>query len=117
MLCSGPSGPRAGNNNDPDEKSITHLPERQVTALDDLRVECDLYLLKSGTELALSLGGALHTLGVATLNPYPTVALMRNKIILTRLLQQAGVPTPATYAALHPGELAPLLHCAVVLVE
>ena len=64
--------------------------------LADLRVENDLYILKSGTELALSVAGALHALGAATLNPYPTVAMMRNKIIVTRMLKEAGVPTPDT---------------------
>jgi hypothetical protein len=53
--------------------------EAQRIDLAAVREEYDLYLLKSGTDLALSLAGALHAAGAATLNPYPTVALMRNK--------------------------------------
>src|SRR5437870_13481135 len=77
------------------EVELIH-PEKQLISLSRVRVESDLYLLKSGSDLALSLGGALHALGAATLNPYPTVARMRNKIIVTRLLRAAGVPTPDT---------------------
>jgi len=44
-------------------------PEERIVDLADLRVENDLYILKSGTELALSVAGALHALGAATLNP------------------------------------------------
>lgn len=83
--------------------------ETMVLELTALRVEHDLYVLKSGTDLAMSLAGALHALGAATLNPYPTVALMRNKIIATRMLQQAGVPTPETYVARHSADLVPYL--------
>src|SRR5207244_11318262 len=59
--------------------------------------------------LALSLAGALHQQGAAIVNPYPASAALRDKIIASRVLQAAGVPTPATYVALHPDQLAPLL--------
>ena len=49
-------------------------PEERMVDLAELRVENDLYILKSGTELALSVAGALHALGAAT--------QMRNKIIV-----------------------------------
>ena len=51
-------------------------PEKQVFDLATVRVQNDLYILKSGTELALSMAGVLHALGAVTLNPYPTVAMM-----------------------------------------
>ena len=51
-------------------------PEKQLLDLATVRVENDLYIVKSGTELALSMAGALHALGAVTLNPYPTVAMM-----------------------------------------
>ncbi|MGH7451428.1 MAG: hypothetical protein ACRENG_08805, partial [bacterium] len=38
-------------------------PEERLTNLAHVRVEHDLYILKSGTELALSLAGALHAVG------------------------------------------------------
>jgi ribosomal protein S6--L-glutamate ligase len=92
-------------------------PERQLTNLARLRVDHDLYLLKSGTEPALSFGGALHALGAVTLNPYPTVAMMRNKVIVTRALQAAGVPTPNTYMTTRPQDFAPLLEAGPLILK
>src|SRR2546430_13257572 len=59
--------------------------------------------------LAFSLAGALHRLGAALVNPYPASAALRDKIVTCRILQAAGVPTPATYVASRAEELAPLL--------
>ena len=92
-------------------------PEERIVDLADLRVENDLYILKSGTELALSVAGALHALGAATLNPYPTVAMMRNKIIVTRMLKEAGVPTPDTYVASDPSDFRPLLEFGPLILK
>jgi len=92
-------------------------PEERIVDLTDLRVENDLYILKSGTELALSVAGALHALGAATLNPYPTVAMMRNKIIVTRMLKEAGVPTPDTYVASDPSDFRPLLELGPLILK
>ena len=49
------------------------------SGIDVARVEadCDLYLLKSGAETALSLAGVLHAAGAKIINPYPTVVAMR----------------------------------------
>jgi len=92
-------------------------PEEGRVDLDALRVENDLYVLKSGTELALSVAGALHGLGAATLNPYPTVAMMRNKIIVTRMLQAAGLPTPETFVASDPTNFRPLLNSGPLILK
>jgi glutathione synthase/RimK-type ligase-like ATP-grasp enzyme len=83
-------------------------PEKQTLDLSTVRVQNDLYVTKSGTALALSLAGTLYGLGAKTLNPYPTVMLLKDKIIVTRLLQQAGIPTPETHVTSEPKELAPL---------
>jgi len=92
-------------------------PEKQLLDMATVRVENDLYILKSGTELALSMAGALHGLGAVTLNPYPTVAMMRNKIIVTRMLQQAGLPVPASYVASDPSEFVPLLDSGPLILK
>jgi len=92
-------------------------PEKQMLDLATVRVQNDVYILKSGTELALSLAGALHALGAVTLNPYPTVAMMRNKIIVTRMLQDAGLPVPASYVASDPREFAPLLDSGPLILK
>jgi ribosomal protein S6--L-glutamate ligase len=95
----------------------TIYPEERVTGLSTLDVRNDLYVLKSGSELGLSLGGALHAAGAATLNPYPVAAMCRDKVIATRILQRAGIPTPETYATAQPGELAPLLDDGPLVVK
>ncbi len=92
-------------------------PEKQLINLADIRVRHDIYLLKSGTDLALSLAGALHEQGAATLNPYPTVAMMRNKIVVTRILQAAGVPVPDTYVTTNRADLAPLLDAGPLIIK
>ena len=92
-------------------------PEKQMLDLATVRVQNDLYILKSGTELALSVAGALHALGAVTLNPYPTVAMMRNKIIVMRMLQHAGLPVPASYVASDPREFVPLLDSGPLILK
>src|SRR5262245_21851960 len=87
--------------------------------LDVARVEadCDTYLLKSGTETALSQAGVLHAAGAKIINPYPTVIAMRDKIISTKMLQSAGVPLPETWFASKPGQLAILLKEGQIVVK
>lgn len=93
------------------------FPEKQMTNLADLRVENDLYLIKSGTEPALSVAGSLHVLGAKTLNPYPTVAMLRNKVIVMRALQAAGVPVPDTYMTGNAADLIPLLDAGPLIIK
>jgi ribosomal protein S6--L-glutamate ligase len=95
----------------------TICPDDELTPLSDLRVEHDVYVLKSGSELALSLAGALHEAGATIVNPYPVAAACRDKVIATSVLQSAGVPTPETYLAAHVGELAPLLDEGPLVVK
>lgn len=92
-------------------------PEKQLTDLSQVRVEHDLYLLKSGTEPALSFGGALHVLGAVTLNPYPVVQMLRNKVIVMRALQAAGVPVPGTYMTCDAADLVPLLEAGPLILK
>jgi ribosomal protein S6--L-glutamate ligase len=92
-------------------------PEERFTELESLRAEYDLYVLKSGTEVALSLAGALHSLGATILNPYPVAAALRDKIVSTRILQSAGVPVPDTYVSSHPKHFAPLLEAGPLVLK
>jgi ribosomal protein S6--L-glutamate ligase len=87
---------------------VIYLDE-QVTDLSELRVEHDLYVLKTCREIALSVAGALHALGAPILNPYPAAVMCRDKIMASRLLEEAGVPTPPSYVASRPEQLGPLL--------
>jgi ribosomal protein S6--L-glutamate ligase len=95
----------------------TLYPDEVATRLSEVRVEHDLYVLKSGSELALSLAGALHAAGATIINPYPVALACRDKVVATRLLQSAGVPTPETYVAAQIGELSPLLDDGPLVVK
>jgi ribosomal protein S6--L-glutamate ligase len=74
-----------------------------------LRVEHDLYVLKSGSELALSLAGVLHTQGARIVNPFPVSLACRDKVITTALLQAAGLPVPETRVTTSLTDVAELL--------
>jgi ribosomal protein S6--L-glutamate ligase len=91
--------------------------DEQVTDLCDLRIEYDLYVLKSSSEIALSVAGALHALGAPILNPYPTAVMCRDKIMASRMLEEAGVPAPPSYVASHPAQLIPLLEEGPLVVK
>jgi ribosomal protein S6--L-glutamate ligase len=92
-------------------------PEEALTDLSRVRAQHDLYVLKSGTELALSLAGALHAVGAAILNPYPVACACRDKVVATRILQRAGVPVPETFVTHDPWRLAPLLDGGPLVVK
>jgi len=84
-------------------------PDQQTIDLSSVRVENDLYVIKSGTDLSMSWAGIVHAQGAATLNPYNTVSMLRNKIIVTQVLEAAGLPTPQTFIGNDLKTLTPLL--------
>lgn len=92
-------------------------PDEQPIDLARLRVEHDLYVLKSGSETALSLGGALHALGATILNPYPVAVMCRDKIVACETLERAGVPVPESYVVAQPVQLASLLDEGPLVVK
>jgi len=92
-------------------------PDEDLAELVKVEVRHDLYVLKAGSELALSLAGALHSAGANILNPYPTAAICRDKVVATRILQSAGVPVPETYVTARPERLAPLLDHGPLVVK
>lgn len=92
-------------------------PDEDPCDLGRLRVEHDLYVLKSGTETALSVAGALHEAGANILNPYPVAAACRDKVVNTHALRAAGVPLPETYVAARAAQLAPLLAEGALVVK
>jgi ribosomal protein S6--L-glutamate ligase len=73
-----------------------------ITRPDRLLVEHDLYLLKSHTELSLSLAGVLAAQGARLLNPYESCLAAQDKIVASRRLRAAGVPVPRVWVT---GEL------------
>ena len=92
-------------------------PAAAAIDLSNVRVEYDLYVLKQQSGLALSLAGVLHAQGAAIVNPYPVSLALRDKIVTSRILQAAGVSTPATYVTTHPDKLAPLLEAGPLIVK
>ena len=95
---------------------IVH-PGDQLLDVSSIRVEHDLYVLKSKTDLTLSIAGALHAAGAAILNPYPVSMTLRNKIVTFQILQAADVPTPKTCVASKPEDLAVLLGDGPLVVK
>ena len=92
-------------------------PEERCTAASDVRVEHDLYVLKSETELTLSFAGALHAAGAAILNPYHVSSMMNDKFVVMRQLAEARVPVPETYVTGSPRQLAHLLETGPVVLK
>jgi ribosomal protein S6--L-glutamate ligase len=90
------------------EVDVIH-PDDRCIDLATLCVEHDLYVLRSETEMALSVAGALHAVGAPILNPWPVAILMKDKIAATRRLLAAGVPVPETHVSCTPQALASLL--------
>jgi ribosomal protein S6--L-glutamate ligase len=92
-------------------------PDDRCTELETLRVEHDLYVLKSETEMALSVAGALHAVGAPILNPWPVATMMKDKIAALRRLSAAGVPVPETHVTSTPQSLVPLLESGPIVVK
>jgi len=74
-----------------------------------LSVKHDLYILKSHTDLWLSLAGVLHFQGARILNPYLACMATQNKIMTASRLRLAGVPIPRSWVT---GDLKLLLALA-----
>jgi ribosomal protein S6--L-glutamate ligase len=77
-------------------------PDIESVRLDDLRPDADLYVLVSSSDAALSLTGALEASGAHLLTSYAAAAGCRDKLVLTSVLCQAGVPVPASWMTLYP---------------
>ena len=75
----------------------TGIAEDAVVSPERLVLEHDLYILKSHTELSLSLAGVLDALGARLLNPYRSCIATQDKIVAARRLRAAGVPTPRAW--------------------
>lgn len=92
-------------------------PDERLIDLANVKVEYDLYILKSSSQSAISLAGLLHAAGANLLNPYPAVARMKDKILATQVLQAADVPLPETFMAAQPGQLVELLADGPLVVK
>lgn len=93
------------------------IPEELLARPDRLHVEHDLYILKSHTELALSLAGVLETLGARLLNPYASCITTQDKIVASRRLRAAGVPIPRCWVTADLSLLAPIVDETPLIVK
>jgi ribosomal protein S6--L-glutamate ligase len=84
-------------------------PDAGPLDLGAVRTDADLYILKSGTEAALSFAGVLHARGARVVNPYPVAAACRDKIVQTHVLAEADVPVPQSWMTVDPMALLPQL--------
>ena len=93
------------------------IAEEKLTQLDSLDTENTLYLLKSYTDLSLSLAGVLHARGARLLNPYPSSAAARNKIISCQYLRAGGIPSPRSWVTGDMSLLLSLLKTTPLIVK
>lgn len=93
------------------------IPEEALARADQTRSGHELYLLKSHTELALSLAGNLHAQGARLLNPYPSCASAQDKILAVLRLRAAGVPVPRTWVTADLSLLAPVVDDGPLVVK
>ncbi|MDQ3770716.1 MAG: ATP-grasp domain-containing protein [Actinomycetota bacterium] len=70
------------------------IAEESVVSPDRIAATHDLYVVKSHTELSLSLAGVLDTQGAMLLNPYRSCITTQDKIVASRRLRAASVPIP-----------------------
>jgi ribosomal protein S6--L-glutamate ligase len=88
-----------------------------ATDLSAVRPAHDLYVLRSVTEATVSYAGMLDAQGAAIINSYPVTRACRDKALVIRLLQLAGVPVPETFVVQRPGQLSPLLDGGPIVVK
>ena len=73
------------------------VAEDLVIRPDLMDVQYDLYVIKSNTELSLSLAGVLHSQGAQMVNPYHACVATKDKIVTSSLLRSSGIPVPSSW--------------------
>jgi ribosomal protein S6--L-glutamate ligase len=91
--------------------------EHAVLRPDLLAATHDLYLLKSDTELALSLAGILHAHEARILNPYWNCLAAKDKIVASRRLHAGGIPAPRCWATTDPELLRPVVEEVPLVIK
>lgn len=92
-------------------------PEEELLRLDTLTVEADLYLLKSDTELSLSLANALEGMGARIINNCKACVQIKNKVLAAATLMRVGIPTPRSLAASHPAQLSEMFMATPLILK
>lgn len=85
--------------------------------LENFHFEYDLFLFKSHSPLAESLAAAAHYRGCRLLNEYPATMKVRDKILTSTMLLQAGIPTPRTFVSDDLARLRPVASEMPIVVK
>lgn len=93
------------------------IAEESLLRSDALAVRSDLYVLKSHTELSLSLAGVLHAQGAFMLNPYLSCTGTQDKIVASHRLRAAGIPVPATWVTADLSLLRPIVDTTPLIIK
>jgi ribosomal protein S6--L-glutamate ligase len=93
------------------------FPEDSLIDLARVKVEYDLYVLKAGTTSALAYAGVLDLAGARILNPYAVVTQMKDKVLASRILADAGVPAPEAFIASDARKFGPLLSQGPLVIK
>jgi ribosomal protein S6--L-glutamate ligase len=93
------------------------FPEHELTRVDMLRVDSDLYVLKSNTSLAFTLATVLDRLGGPLLNCYEACLATRDKVLAAATLAAASIPAPRSLVAGQPGQFAARLAAGPLIVK
>lgn len=83
--------------------------ERMFLNLQELPLAHDWYVLKGGSQAALTIGGMLHVAGAKLLHSYPTTVMLRNKLVVMQALQGGGLPVPETFFVTRTPDVVSLL--------
>ena len=84
---------------------VVRFPEEELVQLDTFKIDADLYVLKSNTELALSLATAYERIGARVLNSARASAMAKDKLLAAAILAREGIPAPRALAAGEPHQL------------
>lgn len=95
----------------------TGIAEELVQRPDLLPVAHDLYVMKSHTELSLSVAGVLDAQDARLLNPFAGCAAAQNKIVASRRLRAAGIPTPRMWVTGDPRMLESVATRTALLIK
>ena len=84
---------------------------------EDLRIEADLYILKSQSALWLNLAAVLDAQGARILNPYPACVATVNKIQAAARLRAAQIPIPRSWVTGNLAQIPPVHDAMPMLLK
>lgn len=93
------------------------IPEDRLLDATTLDVDADVYLLKSHTEHALSIAGALQDAGARVINEYHACLIAQDKVTAARRMRTLGVPTPDTWLVADPRHAMRLLQDGPLIIK